>query len=247
MKSISKEQVNLNPKDSKLLDEYKRQLVSLTPHQFQVALGVMLGDGSLQSQDNGKTYRLKFEQGDNHRDYIHHLYDVFSDWSLTPPKRQERRNKKGNLVITWTFQTLSHVALSPLAEIFFLRKDTVTGRWRKGIGEDFVEKHMTTVVLAYWFMDDGGKMDYGKNSGKGIVFNTHGFEEREVELLSSGLRVKYDLDCWVKRNKNKPIVAISGRDYERVLALIENLVIPSLRDKFPSPRRGRRKKADDIV
>ena len=165
MNLITKEQVNHN---HKLLDDYKRQFVTLTEKQFQVAIGVLLGDASLQSQDNGKTYRLKFEQGDNHKDYINHLYSIFFEWSLSPPRRQDRKNKKGHLVTTWTFQTFSHSAFLPLASIFLVGKNIATDNWKKGISENFVEKYMTPLVFAYWFMDDGGKMDYGKNSGKAL-------------------------------------------------------------------------------
>ena len=55
--------------------------------------------------------------------------------------------------------------------------------------------------MAYWFMDDGGKMDYTKNEGKGIVFNCHGFPDNEVDILVEGLKSKYNLECWRKQRK----------------------------------------------
>lgn len=91
-------------------------------------------------------------------------------------------------------------------------------------------------------MDDGGKMDYGKNQGKGIVFNTHGFLHEEVNDLCLGLGKKFNLECWPKPNKKKSIVAISGKCYEQMIDLIGSRVIPSLQSKLPSPRRTRKKK-----
>ena len=240
MALISKDQVVSN---KKLLKDYKQQLVSLTDQEFQAALGVMLGDASLQSQDNEKTYRLKFEQGGEHKDYMDHLYNLFYNWSLSPPREQARINANGNTVVSWTFQTFSHTAFVPLADIFFRRKNVESNNVIKSIGDNFVKNHVTPLVLAYWFMDDGGKMDYGKNQGKGIVFNTHGFEKNEVEALCLSLSNKFNLECWAKRNKKKYIVAISGKSYEQVLFLIKDLVIPSLHNKFPSPRRERQKKS----
>ena len=46
-------------KSRNLLKRYKQQLASLSQDQKDVAIGVMLGDGSLQTQDGGRSYRLK--------------------------------------------------------------------------------------------------------------------------------------------------------------------------------------------
>ena len=57
---ISKVKVlGLSP-NSKLLKEYKNTLHMLSKLQWEVAIGLMLGDASLQTQNNGKTYRMKF-------------------------------------------------------------------------------------------------------------------------------------------------------------------------------------------
>lgn len=56
----------------KLLNEYKK---TLSKTLFEISVGTLLGDASIQSQDGGKTYRLKFQQSENlHRDYLFHLH-----------------------------------------------------------------------------------------------------------------------------------------------------------------------------
>jgi len=50
-------------------------------------------------------------------------------------------------------------------------------------------------------MDDGGKLDYTKNEGKGIVFNTQGFELEEVEILCDILNKKFGYETWPKKIK----------------------------------------------
>ena len=58
---INKEQLKgLNP-NSHLIKEYKNSLVSLSVEQKEASIGLMLGDASLQTQNKGKNYRLKFE------------------------------------------------------------------------------------------------------------------------------------------------------------------------------------------
>ncbi len=86
-------------------------------------------------------------------------------------------------------------------------------------------------------MDDGGKSDYSQNKGKGIVFNTHSFSENEVLQMCIELQEKFSLDCKVKFNKNKPIIMISGKDFEHFLNLINPFIIPSMRNKLPTLRK----------
>ena len=52
--------IGLNP-NSRLIKEYKQSLISLSTKQFEASIGLMLGDASLQTQNKGKNYRLKFE------------------------------------------------------------------------------------------------------------------------------------------------------------------------------------------
>lgn len=53
-----------------LLARYKKQFHSLSLPQKKAAIGLMLGDASLQTQDGGKSHRLKLLQGDKNRDYL---------------------------------------------------------------------------------------------------------------------------------------------------------------------------------
>lgn len=50
--------------------------------------------------------------------------------------------------------------------------------------------------MAYWWMDDGGKLDDSDNQGKGtetgnVVFNTQGFTENEENEMSDQLKDKF--------------------------------------------------------
>lgn len=194
----------------KLLYEYKQtrstkltDSLSLSKTLFDLSIGTLLGDASLQTQDGGKSYRLKFQQSDNlHRDYLFHLHEQFHDWVLSPPTFNEKRKM-------WSFQTISHSDFTKLAQIFVV--DPQGNLCKKHIKPDFVEHYLTPIGLAYWVMDDGGKSSYNKDyPRKGFALNTHGFSKKEVEILSQGLQSRYGLNCWLKHNKNKWIIVISG-------------------------------------
>jgi len=64
--------------------------------------------------------------------------------------------------------------------------------------------HLTPRGLAYWYMDDGEKLDYNKNTkNKSVVLNTHSFTTCEVEKMSEQLSSKFNLICEVRSNKDK--------------------------------------------
>jgi hypothetical protein len=52
--------IGLGP-NSKKIKEYKESLFALSPKQKEVAIGLVLGDASLNTDNKGKTYRMKFE------------------------------------------------------------------------------------------------------------------------------------------------------------------------------------------
>jgi hypothetical protein len=48
---------------------------------------------------------------------------------------------------------------------------------------------------------------------------------------------KFQLKCWIKENKKKPILVISGHSYEIIRDLIKPFLIPSMLYKFPTKRK----------
>ena len=229
MKNILKNEViGLGPNSAKL-KEYKDSLIELTIEQKEAIIGLMLGDASLQSQNKGKTYRIKFEWGDKNKAYVLHVFNLFDEWVLSQPHKKERLSPKGNLVINWGFQTFSHKAFNYLAELFLLDKGG-----KKGISENLVQDHLTPKGLAYWFMDDGGKLDYNKNSkNRSVVLNTHSFTDLEVENLCDQLSNKFELLCEVRSNKNKKIIVIKDTSYSKFYQLINPYLLEEMKYKLP--------------
>ena len=214
----------------KILASYKSQ-IKLTPRQREISIGVMLGDASLQKV-NENDYRLKFQTGEKREAYAQHLYKEFDSFCLSNPQCFTRKpNANGNVVHGWSLQTFGHSDFQSLKELFI---DPDTGI--KVIPPDLVENHLTSTGLAYWFMDDGSKMDHGPNQGKGIHLHTQGFQESEVDSLCAGLKQKFQLDCWRGQNKGKPIIVISGKSYDKFLELVKPDLIPSMLEKLPSGR-----------
>lgn len=223
---IPKPPIKIGP-NSKLLKEYKMSLKNLTPTQWEASIGLMLGDASLQTQNKGKTYRMKFEWGDKNKDYLEHVYSLFNEWVLSPPHKKSRVNINNNIVVNWGFQTISHSAFIPLGDLFLFNK-------RKGIRENLINDFLTERGLAYWFMDDGGKLDYNKSTkNKGLVLNTHSFSKEEVDKMSIELSNKFNLNTSVRLNKNKNVIVINSKSYKNFIDLTYSYIIPSMRYKLP--------------
>ena len=71
---------NLSP-NSKELREYKKSLGKLSQIQWEAAIGLMSGDVSLQTQNKGKTYRMKFEWGEKSKIYLDNVYNLYFTWN----------------------------------------------------------------------------------------------------------------------------------------------------------------------
>jgi hypothetical protein len=129
--------------NSREMIEYKASLTTLRTNQWEAAIGLILGDAGLQTQNQGKSYRLKFEWSDKSKVYLDHVYNLFDEWVLSPPHKKTRVSPKGNTVINWGFQTISHEAFNPLAELFLCNN-------KKIISDSLIINHLTPRGLAYF-------------------------------------------------------------------------------------------------
>jgi hypothetical protein len=216
-----KELIGLSP-NSKLLKEYKESLPNLSSIQYEALIGLMLGDVSIQSQNGGKTHRIKFEWSNKYKTYIDHVYSLYSDWILSYPHKKIRLSNvyPNNEIFNWGFQTISHKEFNKIADLFIKNKI-------KQVPTNLIKYHLTPVGLAYWFMDDGGKLDYNKNSkNRGLVLNTQSFTKNEVEQMIIELNNKFNLSTFMRMNKQKHIIVIPSSDFNKFYNLTFNYINP---------------------
>ncbi len=81
------------------LNQEKMKKPILDHLKKQILVGILLGDGSLQTFNNGKTYRLRILQ--KNKDYVFHLYNIFEPFctGVTPPQQstvQDTRTQKSS-------------------------------------------------------------------------------------------------------------------------------------------------------
>jgi hypothetical protein len=233
---INKESLlGLNP-NSNLIKQYKKSLIDLTKEQKEASIGLILGDVSLQTQNKGKTYRMKFEWSNKNKAYLDHVYSLYNEWVLSVPHKKIRISPNNNEVINWGFQTISHSAFTSLAEaeadLFLISSSNI-----KSVPKNLILDNLTPRGLAYWFMDDGGKLDYNKGSkNQSIVLNTHSFTELDMlrnKNMSGEIKLKFNLDSTVRKNKGKDIIVINSDSFHLFYELIKPYIIEDMIYKLP--------------
>ena len=208
---------------SQAIEEYKK-ILKLSEEQREVLIGILLGDAHLETQNQGRTYRLKVQQSVQHKSYVMHLYRLFQEWVRTEPQSKVVRTR-GNCSEGWWFQTYSHGAFRFYASQFYCD--------RKKKVPELIHKWLTPAGIAYWFMDDGSQKS---SQSKAVIFNTQGFKVNEVERLCSVLNSKFRFKSKLRRQEEGFQIYISGESYELFKDIVEPHIIPEMKYKIPKAR-----------
>lgn len=207
------------------IEKYKSTL-RLSEEQKEVLIGILLGDATLETQNSGRTYRLKIEHSIKQKVYEEHLYKLFNDWARTKPWERKVTLSNGKTYTNIVFSTLSHSSLRFYAHQFYQGRTKVVPR--------LIARWLTPKAIAYWFMDDGS---IKSKQSKGVIFNTHGYQKHEIERLAGVLRDKFHLDSKLRNQKEGYQIYVSGKSYEKFTELILPHILPEMTYKIPEARR----------
>lgn len=204
---------------SKQIEEYKKTL-KLTKKQKEILVGLILGDGHLETLNNGKTYRLKVEHSLKQREYLDWLYLNFKDWiNKTPEVR--KRTSLGKIIETYGFTTYTSSILRPYAQKFYQNG--------KKIIPKTIDKIITPQSLAIWFMDDGS---IKSKAHKALVIHTHGYSKNDLELITKVLEQKFGLKIGMQKQYDKWRLYIYSESVDNFKKIISLYILPSMRYKF---------------
>ncbi len=200
--------------NTKEIREYKKTL-KLTDLQRSILIGTLLGDGHLETQDNGKTYRLKIEHQLLQKDYMEWLYGYFKEWVRGGIYQKSKMQNKEYV----GFTTYSHGAFRFYAQQFYVG--------RKKIIPKIIGKLLDPLSIAIWFMDDGS---WKSERHKTFIIHTLGFKKNDLEVVQKVLEEKFKIKTNLHRQKEKYwrlyINSESVKDFEIIIkpytALIES-------------------------
>jgi hypothetical protein len=192
--------------NSKKINELKKTL-KLTDTQRSILMGTMLGDGHLETQNGGRTYRLKVEHQLAQRDYTEWLHGCFQAW--IPGGIYEKQKANGKQYVGFT--TYSHGAFRFYAGQFYK-----TG---KKVIPAMISKMLDPLVLAVWFMDDGS---WKSDRHSTYLIHTLGFTEADLKRVKEVLMEKFHIETSLHRQKEKYwrlyIASKSAADFRQIIA-----------------------------
>jgi hypothetical protein len=212
----------------------KKELPPLPYELEEVIFGGLLGDFSLQSFTNGKTWRLRLTASNKHIDYITHLQELFKPWigspmlqRITYHKVQQKEYKE------WSISSLVFQELNKFGLYFYVLVPKEGSKYpaHKKImpSKHVIYERLTPRAIAYWLMDDGS---FTSNS---VKFYTNGFTLEEVNLLREVLLSKYGIETTVQVTQlNQPMIYVNRSSFEKFKQLVWDYVIPWFRYKLGS-------------
>ncbi|MBI2409451.1 hypothetical protein HYV30_00190 [Candidatus Kaiserbacteria bacterium] len=157
--------------NTKEIREKKKDLV-LSKRQRELIVGLLLGDGHLETQNGGRTYRLKVEHCVAQREYLEWLAKEFQEWTISG-----RYEKRKGMKTVYGFTTVSHAAFRFYGAQFYQNG-------KKRI-PPLVKKLMSPLSLAVWFLDDGSSKSSRHRS---LVIHSLGYIRKDLELMQDALR-----------------------------------------------------------
>jgi len=193
-----------------------KKTLKLTSKQRQIIIGKLLGDGHLETSNNGKTYRLKIEHSFKQKDYVDWCYQELKDWVLTKPQIK-KQTFNGKVYEKYWFNTLSHSSFRFYAHQFYPRDKKVIPK--------LIHRWLTPLSLAVWFMDDGS---IKSKNHRARILNTQCFSVKEIRRLIQILQTKFDLSCKLRKQKEGYQIMILAESANKFYNLIKEFIIPSM-------------------
>jgi len=206
---------------------YKKN-IRLTPRQRNLLIGTILGDGNLRFVRKNREASFIVDHSITQKDYVFWKYEIMREFVLTEPKELVRiyHKDKSRLLRSSRFSTISHSEFTSLYELFYRNKIKI-------IPVNIGEILKSPLSLAIWFMDDGNK------NHQSVFLNTQQFTLGEQEILRSCLRDNFGLEStinkhWLYKEKQLYRIRLNTVSTKKLYDLIYDLVLPSMRYKFPS-------------
>lgn len=203
------------------IENYKK-ILKLSELQKQVLVGTLLGDGCLETQNQGRTYRLKIEHSIAQKDYVDWKYQVFKEFTLSEP-RIHKRISYSAIRSNYCFSTVSHGSLRFYGQQFY--------RNGKKVMPGLIGKMLTPLALAVWFMDDGS---IKSKQHKALVIHSQSFNKQDLEKIIKVLDKKYGIKSALRKRKDGGgyVIYLLSETISAFIGLVKDHILPSMRYKL---------------
>ena len=205
--------------NSKIIEE-KKQALSITKRQGEIIAGLLLGDGHLETQNNGRTYRLKVEHGIAQKAYVDWLYQEFKSWVGKEPYVREHESF-GKKITSCGFTTYSSGKLRFYGQQFYDGKNKIM--------PSMIGKLLTPQALAIWFMDDGSKKS---DEHQTYIIHALGYTLGELDKVKKIFEKKFNIVVKVHRQYEKWRLYVASESADQFRKIIQPYIIPSMQYKI---------------
>ena len=181
----------------------------------EILIGLFLGDLCAQKRTIKGNTNFHFEQGTVHKDYINHLYSLFSSFCLSEPKLSQRIPDKrtGKIYSRIQFVTLSLPCFNEFYFLFYSNK--------KKIVPVNIKELFTPLSLACLICDDG----YYHKKENYVIIATNSYTKKEVDLLIDVLNNKFNLISYsLKDGNGNFVIRISSKSIVTLQTLLKPLI-----------------------
>ena len=204
---------------TKEIKTYKENLL-LSKKQRDILVGLILGDGHLETQNKGRTYRLRIEHCPKQKEYFDWIYENFKGW-VNNPSIIRKRISFGKNIETYYFHTYSSGRFRFYGQQFYPNG--------KKIIPKIIEKIITPLSLAVWFMDAGS---IKSKQHKTFLIHTYGYSKNDLELIKKVLEKKFNIKVGLQKQYEEWRLYIYSESAENFKNLISPYILPSMQYKL---------------
>lgn len=195
-------------------------MIKITKKQRDILVGLILGDGHLETQTNGRTYRLKVEHSQKQTAYVDWLYEEFKDLCESAPKKRTKISFQKE-IISYGFTTKALGSFRFYGQQFYQNNKKVIPR--------LIKKMISPITLAVWFMDDGS---YKSKEHKTYIIHANGYQKDELEFIKEILKTEFAIEVGIHKQYSQYRLYVYTKDAQKFKKLIEPYIILSMRYKL---------------
>jgi len=174
--------------------------MKLLEQQKDLLIGTLLGDGNLQTETSGRTWRYRALHKAEHKEYLFHKYSVLQPLCKSPPIYAAIVDSRTNkLCQRWYFNTTVNNSLRHYGNLFY-SFDPKTNKLVKNVPKN-IELFLTPRAIAYWYMDDGSLKWLGKSNAMRIC--TESFSKEGLFRLQTALKNRFNLETSLVKKTNE--------------------------------------------
>lgn len=192
----------------------------LTTKQKEILVGIILGDGHLETQNNGRTYRLKVEHSIKQHEYVDWLYENFKEFVTMPPKERVRLSL-GKELKSYGFNTLSIGEFRFYGQLFYQNGKKVIPK--------IISKMLSCESVAVWFMDDGS---YKSKQHKTYIIHSNSYTKKELEIIKEVFENKFGIEVGIHKQYSQWRLYVYTKSAISFRKMIEQYIVPSMKYKL---------------